>query len=137
MPQVHRFADFLSELQQLDRTAIGTQAPRIVEAFTRHTSFDIGALYLREGRDTPMPLCAKGQQFVAPEILDRADSAFDPPPHLTLPLRSHREEFGVLALVRRGPDEPGVAHDVDRAGEQSGRDRAASCADILRAGFSH
>ena len=107
MPQVRRFADFLLELQQLDRASIGSQAPRILEAFTRHTSFDIGALYLREGRDTPLRLCAKGQQFVAPEILDRSgDLQLDGPVHLLLPLRSQREDLGVLALVRRGSDEP-------------------------------
>jgi phosphoserine phosphatase RsbU/P len=107
MPQVRRFADFLLELQQLDRASIGSQAPRILEAFTRHTSFDIGALYLRDGRDTPLRLCAKGQQFVAPEILDRSgDLQLDGPAHLLLPLRSQREDLGVLALVRRGDDEP-------------------------------
>lgn len=107
MPQVRRFADFLSELQQLDRASIGSQAPRILEAFTRHTSFDIGALYLREGRDTTLRLCAKGQQFVAPEILDRTgDLQLDGPVHLLLPLRSQREDLGILALVRRGDDDP-------------------------------
>lgn len=107
MPQVRRFADFLLELQQLDRASIGSQAPRILEAFTRHTSFDIGALYLREGRDTPLRLCAKGQQFVAPEILDRSgDLQLAGPVHLLLPLRSQREDLGVLALVRRGDHEP-------------------------------
>lgn len=106
MPQVRRFADFLLELQQLDRASIGSQAPRILEAFTRHTSFDIGALYLREGRDTPLRLFAKGQQFVAPEILDRSgDLQLDGPAHLLLPLRSQREDLGVLALVRRAGDE--------------------------------
>lgn len=107
MPEVRRFADFLLELQQLDRASIGSQAPRILEAFTRHTSFDIGALYLRDGRDTPLRLCAKGQQFVAPEILDRSgDLQLDGPVHLLLPLRSQREDLGVLALVRRGDGEP-------------------------------
>lgn len=107
MPQVRRFADFLLELQQLDRASIGSQAPRILEAFTRHTSFDIGALYLREGRDMPLRLFAKGQQFVAPEILDRSgDLQLDGPAHLLLPLRSQREDLGVLALVRRGGDAP-------------------------------
>src|SRR5687768_12025762 len=106
MPQVRRFADFLSELQQLDRSSIGAQATKILEAFTRHTSFDIGALYLREGRDTPMRLCAKAHQLVAPEILDRnGDLPPDLPAHLLLPLRSQREDFGLLALVPRGADE--------------------------------
>ena len=106
MPQVRRFAEFLSELQQLDRSSIGTQAARILEAFTRHTSFDIGALYLREGRDTPMRLCAKAQQLVAPEILDRHEELPpELPLHLHVPLRSQREDFGLLALVPRGADE--------------------------------
>ena len=51
MPQVQRIADFLTDLQQIDRSSIDSQASRIVEAFTRHTPFDIGALYLRHEGD--------------------------------------------------------------------------------------
>lgn len=107
MPQVHRFADFLADLQQLDRSPIDAQAPKIIEAFTRHTPFELGALYLRD-RESSMRLAAKSQQCAAPEILDRAASAvpLEPRPHIVLPLRNHREELGVLALTRRGTGEP-------------------------------
>ncbi|HEU4522754.1 MAG TPA: hypothetical protein VFT12_12170, partial [Thermoanaerobaculia bacterium] len=67
MPQVHRFADFLTDLQQLDRTSIDLQAPKIIEAFARHTPFELGALYLRD-RESSMRLAAKSQQCVAPDI---------------------------------------------------------------------
>lgn len=104
---VHRFIDFLADLQQLDRVSPATHAPKIVEAFTRHTPFDISALYLRDGRETSMRLAAKSQQCVAPAILERvSDVAVEPPPHLVLPLRTHREELGVLALARRGSADP-------------------------------
>ena len=104
---VHRFADFLADLQQLDRASALTHAPKILEAFTRHTPFDISALYLRDGRETSMRLAAKSQQCVAPEILERlSDVSIEPRPHLVLPLRTHREELGVVALARRGSDEP-------------------------------
>lgn len=107
MPQIHRFADFVSDLRQLDRSGAAAQASRIVEAFTRHTPFDVGALYLREGRDMPMRLAAKSQQCVAPEILDRSDDILlEPPPHLVLALKNHRDELGLLALIPRGSDEP-------------------------------
>lgn len=106
-PEVHRFAGFLTELQQLDRSAIPAQAPRILEAFTRHTSFEIAALYLREGREGPMRLTASSPHCTAPDVLDRTgDVPLDPPPHLVLPLRSHREDLGLLALRRRGAEEP-------------------------------
>ncbi|HUP44641.1 MAG TPA: SpoIIE family protein phosphatase [Thermoanaerobaculia bacterium] len=105
---MHRFADFLTDLQQIDRTSIDAQASKIVEAFARHTAFEISALYLRDGRERSMRLAVKSQQLVAPEILDRSggELPFQPRPHLVLPLISHREELGLLALTRRGPEEP-------------------------------
>ena len=107
MPQVHRFAEFLSDLQGLERFAAPSQASKIVEAFTKHTPFEIGALYVRDGRGATMRLAAKAQQCTAPDVLERFDQlAVEPPPHLLLPLRAHREDLGLLALLRRGADEP-------------------------------
>src|SRR6185503_1734682 len=72
----------------------------ILDAFTRHTPFEGGAVYLRD-REAHLRLVAKSNQFVAPEILDR-----DPPAEmitgadrLLVPLRSGREHVGVLALT--------------------------------------
>jgi len=73
----------------------------ILDAFARHTRFDNGALYLREGRTTGMRLAAKSLQCVAPEILDadaRAEDAVLPSPAVVVPLQSHRESVGLLAL---------------------------------------
>jgi sigma-B regulation protein RsbU (phosphoserine phosphatase) len=98
MPLVRRFAEFIHDLQQLERTAARGDA--ILEAFTRHTPFDQGAVYLRD-RDAHLKLVAKSQKFVAPEILDK-----EPPSDLVagtdrvlVPLRSGREHLGVLALT--------------------------------------
>ncbi|MDQ6800645.1 MAG: SpoIIE family protein phosphatase [Acidobacteriota bacterium] len=98
MPIVRRFADFIHDLQHLERTAAHGDA--ILEAFTRHTPFEQGAIYLRD-RDAHLRLVAKSPRFVAPEILDR-----DPPAELIagtdrvlVPLRCGRDNVGVLALT--------------------------------------
>jgi len=101
MPQVHRFAEFVHELQQLERTSIATHGTQILDAFARHTRFDAGALYLRDSRGSELRLAAKSMQCVAPEILDegvRAEDAVLPCPAVVVPLQSHREAVGLLAL---------------------------------------
>ena len=101
MPPVHRFAEFVHELQQLERTPAAAQGSLILDAFARHTRFDSGALYLREGRGSELRLAAKSLQCVAPEILDgatRPEDAVVPAPALVVPLQSHREAVGLLAL---------------------------------------
>lgn len=105
---VRRFADFLSELQLLEKASIATQGPLILDAFARHTRFDTGALYLREARGSGLRLAAKSHRCVAPEILDvdtRAEDAVLPQPALVLPLQSHRESFGLLALSSEAADD--------------------------------
>ncbi|HVG24098.1 MAG TPA: SpoIIE family protein phosphatase [Thermoanaerobaculia bacterium] len=100
MPPVHRFAEFVHELQQLERSSIMAQGPRILDAFARHTRFDSGALYLRDGRGADLRLAAKSVQCVAPEILGegRAEDLVTPSPAVVVPLQSHREDVGLLAL---------------------------------------
>jgi sigma-B regulation protein RsbU (phosphoserine phosphatase) len=100
MPQVHRFAEFVHELQQLERSSIATQGPRILDAFARHTRFDSGALYLRDARGAELKLAAKSVQCVAPEILQegRAEELVVPSPAVVVALQSHREDVGLLAL---------------------------------------
>ena len=95
---VRRFAELLHDLQQLERTAARGDA--ILDAFTRHTPFEGGAVYLRD-RDANLRLAAKSTQFVAPEIL-----ADDPPRELVatadrvlVPLGSGRDHLGLLALT--------------------------------------
>ncbi|HKO02038.1 MAG TPA: GAF domain-containing protein, partial [Thermoanaerobaculia bacterium] len=95
---VRRFAELLHDLQQLERTAAHGDA--ILDAFTRHTPFEGGAVYLRD-RDANLRLAAKSTQFVAPEIL-----ADDPPRELVatadrvlVPLGSGRDHLGLLALT--------------------------------------
>ncbi len=104
MPLVRRFADFLHDLQQLERASFPADAGKILETFTRHTNFEIGALYLRD-RDAVMRLAAKSQQCVAPEILDPrgAELTVTPRPRVVVALRNYREDLGVLAL--HGPNE--------------------------------
>jgi len=99
MPPVRRFADFVHELQQLEKASVNAQGPIILEAFARHTPFVNGALYLREGRGTSMRLAAKSLQCVAPEILDgRPEDKVLPAPSLVVPLQWQREAVGILAL---------------------------------------
>src|SRR5918999_1625311 len=100
MPVAHRFVDFISDLQRLERLSLPGEAAKILDAFTRHTPFDIGALYLRDGRDAAMRLAAKSKKCVAPEILDAApaEAAVTPRPHVVVQLRTNREDFGLLAL---------------------------------------
>ena len=99
MPPARRFAEFVHELQQLEKASVNAQGPIILDAFARHTPFCTGALYLRDGRGTTLKLAAKSQQCVAPEILDgRAEDFVHPVPSLVVPLQSQREAVGVLAL---------------------------------------
>ncbi len=104
MPLVHRFAEFLHDLQQLERASFPSDAAKILEAFTRHTPFASGALYLRD-REAGMRLAAKSQQCVAPEILEQVGGEFavDPRPRVVVALRNHREDLGLLTL--HGPSE--------------------------------
>ena len=101
------FADFINELQQIERASLPADASKILDAFTRHTPFAAGALYLRD-RGQLMRLAAKTQQLVAPEILDaksKSDPPVEPRPSVVLPLRSARDEIGILALSGRASDE--------------------------------
>src|SRR5215216_106593 len=102
MPQAHRFAEFVHELQQLERTPAAAQGTMILDAFARHTRFHSGALYLRDARGSELRLAAKSHQCVAPEILAvdmRAEDAVSPSPSVVVPLQSHREAVGILALA--------------------------------------
>lgn len=104
---VRRFADFLSELQLLEKASIAVQGPMILDVFARHTRFDSGALYLRDGRNTGLRLAAKSDHCVAPEILDvdmRAEDAVLPQPAVVVPLQGHRESVGLLALSTQAGD---------------------------------
>ncbi|HYH10421.1 MAG TPA: SpoIIE family protein phosphatase [Thermoanaerobaculia bacterium] len=104
MPLVHRFADFVHELQQLEKASIATQGPLILDAFARHTRFDSGVLYLRDVRGRVLRLAAKSAHCVAPEILEanaRPEDAVTPSPSIVVPLQSSREAVGVLALCSR------------------------------------
>jgi sigma-B regulation protein RsbU (phosphoserine phosphatase) len=109
---VHPIANFLHELQQLERSPIASQGSLILNAFTRHTRFDAGALYLRDARGSEMRLAAKSQ-CVAPEILyGAAEDVLQPVPAVVVPLQSHREAVGVLALAmceENGVDDDDVA----------------------------
>lgn len=98
---------FLTALQQLERCTLPADAGRILDAFTRHTPFRSGALYLRD-RDQSMRLAVKSQQLVAPEILDpkwKLELPLEPRPAIVMRLRGHRDDIGVMALMGRGSEE--------------------------------
>ncbi len=108
MPLARRFADFVSELQQLEKASLIAQGPQILDAFARHTRFDNGALYLRDARGSGLRLAAKSMQCVAPDILDasaRPEDAVTPSPAVVVPLQSHREALGILALSTEAIDD--------------------------------
>lgn len=100
MPPAQRFAEFLSDLQQLERATASTHGSMILEAFARHTRFSSGAVYFRDPRNTSFRLAAKTQQCVAPEILDGPDEPQSASPRLRFPIRSQREDLGMLVLTR-------------------------------------
>jgi sigma-B regulation protein RsbU (phosphoserine phosphatase) len=115
MALARRFADFLTELQQLEKASIAAQAPQILDAFARHTRFDGGALYLRDGRTSGLRLAAKSLRCVAPAILDvdiRAEDAVVPSPAVVVPLQTQREAVGVLALSTETVHAEGLDDDV-------------------------
>src|ERR1051326_5376936 len=86
-------AEFLNDLQQLERAAFGAQGPLILEAFTRHTPFDAGAVWLRESRGAAMKLAAKCGDVNVADVLDRGL-----PGMLVVPIRTSKENLGVVAL---------------------------------------
>src|SRR5258708_33755708 len=91
-------ADLLSDLHQLEKTAATSHGSLILDAFIRHTPFDDGAVYLRDGREAHLRLAAKSQHCQAPElILPDGELLLEPAPHAVLPLRSAKERHGVVA----------------------------------------
>lgn len=86
-------ADILNDLQQLERAALPAQGPLILEAFTRHTPFDAGAVFLREPRGAEMRLAAKCGDVNVDEVLDR-----ELPGMVMVPIRTSKESLGVVAL---------------------------------------
>ena len=116
MSPVRRFTDFLTELQQLEKASVAAQGPLILEAFARHTRFDGGALYLRDGRNSGLRLAAKSTSCVAPEILEidiRAEDALVPSPLVVVSLQSNRDAVGLLALSIESADADGLDDGLD------------------------
>jgi sigma-B regulation protein RsbU (phosphoserine phosphatase) len=98
-PLVRRLADFVHDLQQIERTAGRGEA--ILDAFTRHTAFAAGALYLCEPRDSKLRLAARTPQCVAPEILDEEIPAdlIATSGQVLIPLRAGRDHLGLVKLT--------------------------------------
>src|SRR5437764_11569699 len=95
MPLAPRFADFLHDLQQLEKAALATHGPLILDAFTRHSPFDEGAVWLRDARGGHLRLAAKSKSCAAPEVLDN-DAALES--FLLVPIRTSKDDLGVVAL---------------------------------------
>ncbi len=90
-----RFADFLHDLQQLEKAAVPTHGPLILEAFTRHSPYDEGAVWLRDARGHDLRLAAKSNRCPIPDELD-SENALDA--FLVVPIRTTKDDFGVVAL---------------------------------------
>src|ERR1700686_3841727 len=99
-PLVRRLAEFVNDSQQIDRSAVGGRGGAIFDAFSRHTSFAGGALYLRE-HDSILRLAAKTGHSVAPEILDEDIPAdlLASSGQILVPLRCGRDRLGVVKLT--------------------------------------
>ena len=104
-----RLSSLIADLQHLERAAQAAHAPLILEAFTRNTRFEIGAVYLRDG--SGLRLAAKSDQCFAPDLLQieiPAEPTSDlrlplqPAPLLILPIRAHRDAAGLLTLSSTG-----------------------------------
>src|SRR5206468_9538761 len=98
-PLVRRLADFVHDLQQIERTSGRGEA--ILDAFTRHTAFAGGALYLCEPGDSKLRLAPRTSQFVAPEILDEEIPAdlIATLGQVLVPLRAGRDHLGLVKLT--------------------------------------
>src|SRR5437762_664365 len=91
-------SDFLHDLRQLERAASTQHGALILDAFARHTPFANGAVYFRDHDD--LRLAAKSKHCEAPDVVAGATTEFplQPRPNVIVPLRAHRDEFGVVAL---------------------------------------
>ena len=86
--------DFLNDLQRLERAASGAQGPLILEAFTRHTPFDAGAVWLRDPRGEAMRLAATCGDVNVDDVFDR-----ELPGMVMVPIGTSKENFGVVGLA--------------------------------------
>src|SRR5205085_10959471 len=100
MPRATRLADFRHALRKLEKAALATHGPLILAAFTRHSPFDEGAVWLRDARGGHLRLAAKSKSCAAPEVLDN-DAALES--FLLVPLRTSKDDFGVIALSGQSP----------------------------------
>jgi len=96
---------FIADLQHLERAAQSAHGPLILDAFTRNTAFDSGAVYLREG--DCLRLVAKSETCIAPDLLQidfplepvtDLVLPLEPRPMLVMPMRAHRDYAGVVVL---------------------------------------
>src|SRR5258708_22714227 len=90
-------SDFLHDLRQIEKTAPAQHGALILEAFRRHTPFDGGAVYFRDGG--ALRLNAKSQHCKAPDLAAGNDVVIDPRANVVISLRAHRDDFGVVALI--------------------------------------
>jgi sigma-B regulation protein RsbU (phosphoserine phosphatase) len=108
MPVARRVADFLHDLQQLERSPRGEA---ILDAFTRHMPSTSGLLYLRDASEGALRLAAMSGRTSAPDVLEHEppDEILAAADRILIPLRSHREAFGLIDLaVEAAQDEDDI-----------------------------
>src|SRR5436309_72878 len=128
MPLATRFADFLHDLQQPEKAAVHAHGSLILEAFTRHSPYDEGAVWLREARGSGLRLAAllrrEGASFKAyrafgeveigdellREIAAKGEAvSLDDGTIVAVPIKGNNEIIGVLAAAERETRDGGVA----------------------------
>ena len=88
-------SDFLRDLRLIERATPAQHGTLILDAFRRHTPFNGGAVYFKE-RDA-LRLAAK-TNCDAPEVFEGAQWGKG----VVVPLRAHRDDFGLIALTTDG-----------------------------------
>ncbi|HKO56609.1 MAG TPA: SpoIIE family protein phosphatase [Thermoanaerobaculia bacterium] len=99
MPQATGLAEFLRDLQQLEKAAAQHHGQLILDAFCRHTPYSAGAVWLRDGRGAALQLAARSPEFDPPPDVGEIPRDVSMGPHVLIPIRSHRESLGLIALT--------------------------------------
>lgn len=104
MPQATRLAEFLQDLQQLEKAAAQHHGQLILDAFSRHTPYAAGAVWLRDGRAAGLQLVACSPAFTPPDPVGDVPVDVIAGVPILVPIRFQRDSFGIVALHGNGAE---------------------------------